>query len=115
MTARTNSKPTNALYLYGVSAKSRLGKLRSAGVDGVHPVQAVTCGDLLCWVSAVDAVAFSDAINRNMENLDWLALHTVRHQRAVGENAAKSAVIPARSGTLFSSEEALPPTGTPRN
>ncbi len=107
MTARANSNPTNALYLYGVSAKSRLGKLRSAGVDGVHPVQAVTCGDFLCWVSAVDAVAFSDAINRNMENLDWLALHSVRHQQVVGEVAAKSAVIPARFGTVFSSEEAL--------
>ncbi len=107
MTARTNSNPTNALYLYGVSAKSRLGKLRSSGVDGVHPVQAVTCGDLLCWVSAVDAVVFSDAINRNMENLDWLALHSVRHQQVVGEIAATSAVIPARFGTVFSSEEAL--------
>src|SRR5260370_10668531 len=107
MTARANSNPTNALYLYGVSAKSRLRKLRSAGVDGVHPVQAVTCGDFHCWVSSVDAVAFSDAINRNMENLDWLALHRVRHQQVVGEIAAKSAVIPARFGTVFSSEEAL--------
>src|SRR5258708_1042704 len=107
MTVRPNSKPTNALYLYGVSAKSRLGKLRSSGVDGVHPVQAVTCGDLLCWVSAVDAVAVSDSMNRKMENLDWLALHSVRHQQVVGEIAAKSAVIPARFGTVFSSEEAL--------
>ncbi len=67
----------------------------------------MACGDFLCWVSSVDAVAFSDAINRNMENLDWLALHSVRHQQVVGEVAAKSAVIPARFGTVFSSEEAL--------
>ena len=83
------------------------GKITSSGIDGVHPVQAVACGDFHCWVSAVDADDFSDALNSNMENLEWLALHSVRHQQVVGELAAAGTVIPARFGTLFSSEQAL--------
>ena len=98
-----------ALYLYGIS-KSPGGKppkIASAGIDGVHPVQPVSCGDFLCWISAVDRNEFADAINRNLENLEWLALHGVRHQQAVSEIAAKGVMIPARFGTIFSTEQAL--------
>lgn len=42
-----------------------------------------------------------------MENLEWLALHGVRHQQVVGEVAAQMAIVPARFGTIFSGEAAL--------
>jgi gas vesicle protein GvpL/GvpF len=99
----------NALYLYGVSRASGddPGKLTSPGVDGVHAVEAVPCGEFICWVSAVDAVAFSRELESNMENLEWLATHGVRHQQVVGEIAEKETIVPARFGTLFSSKAAL--------
>jgi len=98
-----------ALYLYGISrsAGSKSAKLSNTGIDGVHPVQRVTCGEFICWVSAVDRTGFSEEITRNKENLEWLALHSVRHQQVVAEIAAKGAIVPARFGTIFSSESAL--------
>jgi hypothetical protein len=99
----------SALYLYGVShsEQSKRRKLKSPGVDGIHAVEAVPCGDFLCWVSAVDHVVFSKELENNMENLEWLALHGVRHQQVVGEIAHDTTIVPARFGTLFSSRKAL--------
>jgi Gas vesicle synthesis protein GvpL/GvpF len=55
----------------------------------------------------VDQAGFAQAVERNMENLEWLALHGVRHQQVVGEVAAQTAIVPARFGTMFSGEPAL--------
>lgn len=98
-----------ALYLYGVSKAPapRSVKIQSDSMDGLHPVQALECGNFVCWVSTVDAKGFSEEINRNMENLEWLALHSVRHQQAVAEIAGKGPVVPARFGTIFSGQQAL--------
>jgi hypothetical protein len=112
--ANSNRKvaPEKALYLYGVSraAKKIMGKSPAAGcagIDGVSAVQALACGDFLCWVSNVDQAEFAKAMERNMENLEWLALHGVRHQQVVGKVAAQMPIIPARFGTVFSGEAAL--------
>lgn len=70
-------------------------------------MEAIACGDFTCWVSAVDPGSFSKEINRNTENLDWLALHSVRHQQVVAEIAAAATIIPARFGTVFSGSRAL--------
>ena len=102
-----------ALYLYGISRApvKNAGKGPAApsspGIDGVNTVKAVACGDFLCWVSPVDQASFAEAMERNMENLEWLALHSVRHQQVVGEVAAQMPVVPARFGTIFSGETAL--------
>lgn len=98
-----------ALYLYGISKNSggRPGKVAAAGIDGLHPVQSLVDGDFICWVSAVDGKSFADAINRNMEDLEWLALHGVRHQQAVAEIFAGQTIVPARFGTVFSGGPAL--------
>lgn len=98
-----------ALYLYGVSrAKGKTPPgASSPGIDGVSPVKPLLCGDFLCWVSDVDQTSFAEALERNMENLEWLALHSVRHQQVVGEVAARVPIIPARFGTVFSGDAAL--------
>jgi Gas vesicle synthesis protein GvpL/GvpF len=102
-----------ALYLYGVSraagkkAAKKPARISSAGIDGVSAVKAVACGDFVCWVSDVDHVTFAQAMERNMENLEWLALHGVRHQQVVSEVAAQMPIVPARFGTIFSGEAAL--------
>jgi Gas vesicle synthesis protein GvpL/GvpF len=99
----------DALYLYGISRSpvSQPAKILNDSIDAAHPVQALESGDFICWVSAVDREGFSAEITRNRENLEWLALHGVRHQQVVAEIAAKSAVVPARFGTIFSGEQAL--------
>ncbi|HWG38920.1 MAG TPA: GvpL/GvpF family gas vesicle protein [Candidatus Acidoferrales bacterium] len=114
-----------ALYLYGISEAPALPasnkpasklaqrfslkvpKIGSVGIDGVHAVQPLACGDFICWVCEVDQASFAGAIERNMENLEWLALHGIRHQQVVGEVAEQIAIVPARFGTVFSGEPAL--------
>jgi hypothetical protein len=98
-----------ALYLYGISraAGLRTAKITNPGINGDDAVQPVACGEFVCWVSAVDRSGFSEEMNRNMDNLEWLALHGVRHQQVVAEIAAKATMIPARFGTVFSGEQAL--------
>src|SRR5262245_12882894 len=94
-----------ALYLYGISLVRKNGKpptLAAPGIDGVSPVKALACGDFHCWVSAVDQAGFAQAMEHNLENLEWLALHSVRHQQVVGEVAARVPIVPARFGTMFS-------------
>lgn len=99
-----------ALYLYGVSRAGKKGsvpKVESPGMDGVSAVKALPCGDYQCWVCDIDDKSFSQALEQNMENLEWLALHSVRHQQVVAEVAAKMPIVPARFGTVFSGEAAL--------
>ncbi len=45
-------------------------------------VEAFPCGDLVCWISRVPRTDFADDLSKNMQDLDWLAAATVRHQRA---------------------------------
>jgi hypothetical protein len=113
--ANSNRKiaSTGALYLYGISqapgsaAAKKLPKIGSTGIDGTHAVHTVVCGEFVCWVCEVDQASFADAVERNMENLEWLALHGVRHQQVVGEVAEQMTIVPARFGTVFSGEPAL--------
>jgi hypothetical protein len=49
----------------------------------------------------VDRVEFADRLAENMENLDWLAAASLRHQQAVSELARAGTVLPARFGTVF--------------
>jgi hypothetical protein len=99
------------LYLYGVSRagakNAKAAKAASPGIDGVSAVKAIVCGDFVCWVSDVDNAGFAQDMERNLENLEWLALHSVRHQQVVGEVAAQMSIVPARFGTIFSGEAAL--------
>lgn len=95
-----------ALYLYGISKGPASPSVKSPGIDGAHPVRALKSGQHLCWVSAVDA-GFARSLESQMENLEWLALHSVRHQQVVAEIAERSTVVPARFGTIFSGEAAL--------
>jgi hypothetical protein len=108
---KTKSSGEKGLYLYGVSrAAGKSGpavKAGSPGIDGVSPVKTVACGDFICWVSEVDHAGFALAMEGNIENLEWLALHSVRHQQVVGELAAQMSIVPARFGTVFSGEAAL--------
>lgn len=88
------------LYLFGIGEKT------SSGIR-VEGAEAIECGGLVCWVSRVDAKEYGEELQARMENLDWLAGASVRHQRVVGAIHDRTTVLPARFATLFVSEESL--------
>jgi hypothetical protein len=77
------------------------------GVDGTSAVEAMDCSGFTCWVSRVRADEFGDKLSQNMENLEWLADASVRHQRVVGAIHERQPILPARFGTVFLNQDSL--------
>jgi hypothetical protein len=103
------AKPT-ALYLYAISTAAKGAvPILGTGIDGEQTARGIKLGNVTCWISDVDALLFASELERNVDNLDWLAEATLRHQRVVSEVAAlpDTTVLPARFGTVFSSVRAL--------
>ncbi len=95
------------LYLYGITQASASLPAALRGVDATAPVQPLPCSGFTCWVSRVNAREFGDELARNMEDLEWLAEASVRHQRVVSAIYEKEDILPARFGTVFTTEESL--------
>ncbi len=103
---RKPARPSQVLYLYAI-ARTAGEAPKHPGVDGAARVEAVPCAGLTCWISRVDGKEFGSNLERNIENLDWLAEASVRHQRVVAELSADKTVLPTRFGTVFVSEKTL--------
>src|ERR1051326_1775716 len=99
-------KNGNLLYLYGVTASPANVRVLE-GVDGRAAVEALPCAGFVCWISRVDGTEYGDQLQARMENLDWLAGASVRHQKVVGAIHEQITILPARFATLFLSEETL--------
>jgi len=95
------------LYLYGIARIGKHTPPSAPGVDGAAAVEAVSGSGFTCWISRVDAHEFGDELERNIENLDWLAEASVRHQRVMAEISSADTVLPTRFGTVFVSEKTL--------
>lgn len=94
------------LYLYGITQHTGdFAKLSS--VDGKSPVESIQCGKLICWMSRVAKSEFADNLSANIENLDWLAAMSTRHQETVSAIAQKMDILPARFGTVFLNDSSL--------
>ena len=106
MASRVKSSPELAIYLYGVTQKS-VASPRVGGVDGSAKIENLNVGGLFCWISRVPRSDYADNLAANMENLDWLAEASVRHQRIVAAIAQATEILPARFGTVFLSESSL--------
>ncbi|HET7440098.1 MAG TPA: GvpL/GvpF family gas vesicle protein [Terriglobales bacterium] len=101
---RSGEEPV--VYLYGITRISR--EIPAiAGVDDRSPIETLTCAGLICWISRVSRTEFADNLPKNIENLDWLAGMSVRHQRAVSAIAEAADILPARFGTVFLSDASL--------
>ena len=94
------------IYLYGISAKAPKTKI-TGSVDGSSPVERLEESGFVAWYSQVPADEFGDKLAANMENLEWLAGVSVRHQRVVSQIAEGVTVLPARFGTVFRNEKSL--------
>lgn len=98
-------------YLYGVTLPEKrsieIGPVAAAGIDGSSPVESAEVAGLVCWFSRVSKREFADKLAENMENLDWLSIAGVRHQKAVSEIARHATILPTRFGTIFLTLESL--------
>lgn len=95
------------LYLYGLTAEDVKAPAAAPCVDGRGSLDKKTIVGLAAWVSEVDDVEFGQKLASHIENLDWLAAHSVRHQDTVAAIAKQGSIIPARFGTVFVSEASL--------
>lgn len=98
---------SHVLYVYGITRTGHGTIAGLAGVDGSAAVEALPCAGLVGWVSRVDKTEFAENLARNMENLEWLAEVSVRHQQAVAAIAQAHDILPARFGTVFRSAASL--------
>ena len=106
MNSKAANRAEGMLYLYGMSATA--SKVKIAGsIDGAAPVQTIEQSGLQAWFSRVSTEEFGEKLAANMENLEWLAGASVRHQRVVSQISASITLLPARFGTVFSSEPSL--------
>lgn len=83
--------------------------MNASGIDASGRITGIPAGAFTAWASAIDARGFAESLERNIENLDWLAEATLRHQNAINAIAAgnKETLLPTRFGVVFSSAEAL--------
>ena len=106
-TPKSKEAPS-AIYLYGITrTEGRALPPKSKGVDGFAAVERLSCGGFYCWLSRVNRTEFSQQLQQNMENLEWLAAASVAHHRVVGEIAGGAEILPARFGTVFLNEKSL--------
>jgi hypothetical protein len=119
MATRLNASPRKrpqpvrdtVVYLYGVTLpeKKKGGdvSIAAVGIDGAAPVESNEVAGLVCWFSRVSKREFGDKLAENMENLDWLSVAGVRHQKAVSEIARHATILPTRFGTIFLTIQSL--------
>jgi hypothetical protein len=102
--------PARVIHLYGLTqAPGPSAELFRdlKGVDGAAPVEPLACAGLICWISRVPEAEFARNLSQNMQDLDWLASATTRHQQVVSAIAQAADVLPARFGIEFLNHKSL--------
>jgi hypothetical protein len=98
----------SALYLFCFADSRSVGDLQGTGIDGDETlfkkdfldVTAIGC------MTPLDLFTGPPAEQR-LQDLNWVAPKAVRHSEIIVNVMRQSPVLPARFGTLFSSEEKL--------
>jgi hypothetical protein len=98
-----------ALYLFCFARSNLLAELQGAGVDGQYPLCIFRRFPDLCAVlSEVHLEDFcGEAAELRLQDLAWVGPRALQHEAVVEEVMRHSPVLPARFGTLFSSQERL--------
>jgi hypothetical protein len=96
----------NVLYVYAVTRGDALPEVD--GVDASRHFGLATVDGVSAVYTAVAAEEFSqDVIDRRAADLEWLGSIGYHHQDVVSDLMKRTAIVPLRAFTLFSSEEAL--------
>jgi hypothetical protein len=97
---------TSVLYVYAVTREAATPD--TDGVDGTQRFGVASIDDIHAVFTPVSAAEFSqDVIDRRAGDLEWLGAIGYRHQAVMMDLLKKTAIVPLRAFTLFSSEEAL--------
>lgn len=100
------------LYLGLIAAESALPANLGPGLD-LSPARTVCVGPLAAVVCDVNPADFTgDAGARNLADVEWLAPRAARHEALIErcrrpQGRAPVPVLPARFGTIFTSEASL--------
>lgn len=96
----------HVLYVYSVTREAVLPEVE--GVDGTRRFGVATSAGVSAVYTAVPAEGFSqEVIDRRAGDLEWLGAIGYRHQAVVSDLMRRTAIVPLRAFTLFSSEETL--------
>jgi len=101
------SSDNNVLYLYGISQSAHEPKHTPVGVDARSAPEQIPCAGMVCWISRVSKGDFANNLAKKIENLEWLAEMTSRHQSVLATIAEVNDILPARFGTVFLNEASL--------
>lgn len=94
---------SDGVWLYGITFDG-VGDAQLAGVTGVagEPVRAVASEGLVAVVGSVSLSEFGeDSLQRNLEDLDWLAATARAHDRVVAAVLRCGPTVPLRLATLY--------------
>lgn len=108
--APVNQAAAKVIHLYGLTEASDrpAESFRDLkGVDGICTIESIACGGLTCWISRVPEADFAGNLAKNMQDLEWLAAVTTRHQQVVSAIAEAADILPARFGIEFLNDESL--------
>jgi hypothetical protein len=96
----------NVLYVYAVTRGDALPEVD--GIDATRRFGVATADGVSAVYTPVSAEEFSqDVIDRRAADLEWLGAIGYRHQDVVSDLMKRTAIVPLRAFTLFSSEESL--------
>jgi hypothetical protein len=103
-----NEEPASGIYLYCLGWAALLKNVAGPGLDGRDSLKILGYQDIAAVWSRVplDEFCDSDAPAR-MQDLSWIAPRAYRHEQVVEEVMRQSPVLPARFGTIFSSQRKL--------
>jgi hypothetical protein len=104
-----SSTRETATYLYCLVTADRRPSLTGAprGLPGTGPLRAVEAADGL-WLIVADAprTAYgTEPIERNLRDLEWVALRGAAHARVIEYFARRTTTLPMKLFTLFNSDE----------
>jgi hypothetical protein len=94
------------IYVYSVTRDAVTPA--TEGVDGTRRFAVASIDGVCAVYTCVNPHEFSqEVIDRRAGDLEWLGAIGYRHQDVVAELMKRTAIVPLRAFTLFSSEEAL--------
>jgi hypothetical protein len=99
-----------ATYVYGLLERKTppAAAEAPAGLPGVGPLRALAVRDGVWLLAATAPLARygADAIERGLQDLDWVSRCALAHERVVEAFLAKGTLLPMKLFTLFTGDEA---------
>lgn len=95
---------TDVVYLFCFASSRLLPSFEGSGIDGENPISLLPHGDITAvWCSA----ALDDFSDARMQDLTWIGPRAFIHEQVVERVMARSPVLPARFGTIFTSVDGI--------